>query len=50
MDKLEKKITAIKKAIYELGPMRPGSLTKQTHKAGGEGASYYSASYTFRRF
>ena len=49
MDKLEKKITAIKKAMYELGPMRPGSLTKQTHKAGGEGASYYSASYTFRR-
>ena len=50
MDKLEKMINAIKKAMYELGPMRLGSLTRQTHKAGGEGASYYSANYTFRRF
>ena len=29
--------------------MRPGKLSLQRHGTGGEGASYYSASYTFRR-
>lgn len=47
MDKIEKRIDAVKRRIMALGPMRPGSLTRQAHgKAGG---TYYSASYTFRR-
>ena len=49
MDSIEKRINAVKRKMHELGPMRPGSLSRQTHKAGGEGAAYYQASYTFRR-
>ena len=49
MDSIEKRIIAVKRKMHELGPMRPGSLSRQTHKAGGEGAAYYQASYTFRR-
>lgn len=41
------RIEAVKRAICGLGPMRPGTLTKQAHRAGGE--AYYQASYTFRR-
>ena len=47
MDPIEKRINAVKRKMHELGPMRPGSLSRQTHKAGGE--AYYQASYTFRR-
>lgn len=47
MANYEKKIEAVKREIVALGPMRPGTLTKQTHRAGGE--AYYQASYTFRR-
>ena len=47
MDTIEKRINAVKRKMHELGPMRPGSLSRQTHKAGGE--AYYQASYTFRR-
>lgn len=47
--KLETRIEKIKQAIVALGPMRPGKLSLQRHGTGGEGASYYSASYTFRR-
>lgn len=49
MDGLEKRINEVKKEMYGLGPMRPGSLSKQTHAAGGAGEAYYQASYTFRR-
>ena len=49
MDQIEKRINAVKRKMHELGPMRPGSLSRQTHRAGGEGAAYYQASYTFRR-
>ena len=49
MDRLERKINAVKRRMHELGPMRPGSLSRQTHRAGGKGAAYYQASYTFRR-
>ena len=49
MDQMEKRINAVKRKMHELGPMRPGSLSRQTHKAGGGGAAYYQASYTFRR-
>ena len=49
MDAIEKRINAVKRKMHELGPMRPGSLSRQAHKAGGGGAAYYQASYTFRR-
>ena len=37
MDPIEKRINAVKRKMHELGPMRPGSLSRQTHKAGGRG-------------
>ena len=42
---LEGKIEKIKRALMELGDMRPGSLTVQTRKWGGE---YGQLSYTHR--
>ena len=42
---LERKIEKIKRALMELGDMRPGSLTMQTRKWGGE---YGQLSYTHR--
>ena len=42
---LERKIEKIKRALMELGDMRPGSLTVQTRKWGGE---YGQLSYTHR--
>ena len=49
MDSIEKRINTVKRRMHELGPMRPGSLSMQTHRARGEGAAYYQASYTLRR-
>ena len=40
---LERKIEKIKRGLAELGDMRPGSLTTQTRKWGGE---YGQLSYT----
>ena len=42
---LGRKIEKIKRALMELGDMRPGSLTVQTRKWGGE---YGQLSYTHR--
>ena len=42
---LERKIETVKKKLMELGDMRPGSLTVQTRKWGGQ---YYQLSYSHR--
>ena len=42
---LERKIEKIKRGLAELGDMRPGSLTTQTRKWGGE---YGQLSYTHK--
>ena len=42
---LERNIEKIKRALMELGDLRPGSLTVQTRKWGGE---YGQLSYTHR--
>lgn len=42
---LERKIEKTKRALMELGDMRPGSLTVQTRKWGGQ---YCQLSYTHR--
>ena len=42
---LERKIETIKRALMELGDMRPGSLTVQRRKWGGQ---YYQLSYSLR--
>ena len=47
MDLMEKRINAVKRRMYELGPMRPGSLSRQTHRAGVEGAARLAHESTF---
>ena len=42
---LERSVASIKRALAELGDMRPGSLSVQTRKWGGE---YCQLSYTHR--
>ena len=43
--KLERKINKLKKELFNLGNMRPGSLTRQVRKWGKE---YWQISYTHR--
>jgi hypothetical protein len=45
LKKLERRIERIKAVMLGMGPMRPGSLTRQPR--GGSGA-YYQLSYTHR--
>lgn len=48
MQKLDQRITSIKKQIFEIGDMRPGSLTQQMRKAKESYGSYWQLSYTYR--
>jgi len=43
---IEKRIEAIKMELAELGPMRPGSLTKQYKNRQQKYGEYYQLSYT----
>jgi len=45
MPRIERSVARIKRALAELGDMRPGSLSVQTRKWGGE---YFQLSYTHR--
>lgn len=48
IEKLEENITALKKQLLELGPIHPGSLSKQIRKKNGEPyGEYWHLSYTF---
>ena len=49
MQNYDKRISAIKNRMMAVGPMRPGSLSRQTHRAGDGARAYYQASYTFNR-
>ena len=46
--KVGKEIGAIKKEMFEIGDMRPGSLTKQMRKAKEKYGAYWQLSYTHR--
>lgn len=48
MQKLDQEITSIKKQMFEIGDMRPGSLTQQMRKAKENYGSYCQLSYTYR--
>lgn len=48
IEKVEQKIASIKKEMYEIGDMRPGSLTKQMRKAKEKYGAYWQLSYTHR--
>lgn len=48
IQKVEQEIASIKKEMYEIGDMRPGSLTKQMRKAKEKYGAYWQLSYTYR--
>ena len=43
---IEARIEQIKEELYEIGPMRPGSLTKQYKDSEQQIGAYYQISYT----
>ena len=48
IEKLEEKIIVLKEQLLELGPIHPGSLSKQIRKKNGEPyGEYWHLSYTF---
>lgn len=46
--KVEQEIVAIKKEMFGIGDMRPGSLTRQMRKAKEKYGAYWQLSYTYR--
>ena len=46
MGQIEKKIARIKEALGAIGPMRPGSLTKQFKDRENEEGAHWQISYT----
>ena len=46
MRQIERKIERIKEALPEIGPMRPGSLTRQYRDPGERVGAYWQISYT----
>lgn len=46
---IEKKIARIKDALWEIGPMRPGSLTEQFKDRENEVGAFWQISYTRQR-
>ena len=43
---IEKKIARIKKVLWEIGPMRPGSLTEQFKDRENKAGAFWQISYT----
>ena len=46
MQQIEQRIEGIKKALLEIGPMRPGSLTRQYKDPKQRTGAYWQLSYT----
>ena len=46
MQQIEQRIEGIKKALLEIGPMRPGSLTRQYKDPEQRTGAYWQISYT----
>lgn len=45
--KIEQEIATIKKEMFEIGDMRPGSLSKQMRKSKEKYGAYWQLSYTY---
>ena len=43
---IERRIDRIKRALLEIGPMRPGSLTRQYKDPQHQAGAYWQISYT----
>ena len=48
IQQIEQRIDRIKKALLEIGPMRPGSLTRQYKDPQAQTGAYWQISYTRR--
>ncbi len=48
IQQIEQRIDRIKKALLEIGPMRPGSLTRQYKDPENQTGAYWQISYTRR--
>ena len=48
IQKVGQEIAAIKKEMFDIGDMRPGSLTRQMRKAREKYGAYWQLSYTYR--
>jgi len=48
IQQIERRIDRIKKALLEIGPMRPGSLTRQYKDPQHRAGAYWQISYTSR--
>jgi hypothetical protein len=46
MQQIERRIEGIKRALQEMGPMRPGSLTRQYKDPKHRAGAYWQISYT----
>jgi hypothetical protein len=46
MQQIERRIEGVKKALLEIGPMRPGSLTRQYKDPKQRTGAYWQISYT----
>ena len=46
IQQIERRIDGIKKALTEIGPMRPGSLTRQYKDPQNHDGAYWQISYT----
>jgi hypothetical protein len=49
IQQIERRIDRIKRALLEIGPMRPGSLTRQYKDPQHQTGAYWQISYTRRR-
>ena len=48
IQQMERRIDRIKRALLEIGPMRPGSLTRQYKDPQNQTGAYWQISYTRR--
>ena len=48
IQQIEQRIDRIKRALLEIGPMRPGSLTRQYKDPQHQAGAYWQISYTRR--
>lgn len=49
MEKLDQEITAVQQALLGIGPMRPGTLSRQYHRPSEKEGGYWQLSYTYQR-
>jgi hypothetical protein len=49
LEKIDLEIEAIQRQIIEIGPMRPGTLTRQYHQPAAKEGGYWQLSYTHLR-